>query len=93
MHRLWYDLRSQALYEEAFRADIDAIDQSLENMVWRVASRYAELADKQIAVSKAALYALFDGLFQRHLLLFLAGDTQASARLTAEIRVLLPKIA
>ena len=44
MHRLWYDLRSQALYEEAFRADIEAIDKSLENMVWRIASRYAELA-------------------------------------------------
>jgi AcrR family transcriptional regulator len=93
MHRLWYDLRSRAFYEEAFRADIDAIDKSLENMVWRIASRYAELASKPIAVSKVALYALFDGLFQRHLLLFLAGDQQAASRLTAEIRVLLPKIA
>ena len=93
MHRLWYDLRSQAFYEEAFRPDIDAIDKSLENMVWRIASRYAELAGKQIAMSRVALYALFDGLFQRHLLLFLAGDEQAASRLTAEIRVLLPKIA
>ena len=52
MHRLWYDLRSQALFEEAFRADIAAIDNSLENMVWRIASRYAELAAKPIAISK-----------------------------------------
>ena len=53
MHRLWYDLRSQAFYEEAFRADIDAIDKSLENMVWRIASRYAELAGNQVAMSRS----------------------------------------
>ena len=93
MHRLWYDLRSQAFYEEAFRPDIEAIDKSLENMVWRIASRYAELAGKEVSMSKVALYALFDGLFQRHLLSFLAGDAQAASRLTGEIRALLPKIA
>jgi AcrR family transcriptional regulator len=93
MHRLWYDLRSQAFYEAAFRPDIEAIDKSLEAMVWRIASRYAELASKPVAMSKVALYALFDGLFQRHLLLFLAGDAEAPSRLTAEIRALLPKIA
>jgi AcrR family transcriptional regulator len=93
MHRLWYDLRSQAFYEAAFRPDIEAIDKSLEAMVWRIASRYAELAGKPVAMSKVALYALFDGLFQRHLLLFLAGDAEAPSRLTAEIRALLPKIA
>ena len=93
MHRLWYDLRSQAFYEEAFRADIEAIDSSLESMVWRIASRYAELGDQSISVSRVALYALFDGLFQRHLMAWLAGDAQAPARMTAEIRSLLPRIA
>ena len=93
MHRLWYDLRSQALYEEAFRADIEAIDTSLESMVWRIATRYAELGGKSIGVSKVALYALFDGLFQRHLLAWLSGDSESPARLTAEVRALLPQIA
>ena len=93
MHRLWYDLRSQALYEEAFRADIEAIDTSLESMVWRIATRYAELGGKSIGVSKVALYALFDGLFQRHLLAWLGGDAESPARLTAEVRALLPQIA
>src|ERR1700756_3674609 len=30
MHRLWYDLRSQSLFEEAFRDDVAEIDKSLE---------------------------------------------------------------
>ena len=33
LHRLWYDLRAQALYEDAFRADVNEIDKSLEQMV------------------------------------------------------------
>ena len=51
MHRLWYDLRSQSLFEDAFRSDVKEIDQSLENMVWRVASRYAGCG-KDIAISR-----------------------------------------
>ena len=29
MHRLWYDLRNQSLFEESFRADVLEIDQRL----------------------------------------------------------------
>src|SRR3954470_13586832 len=36
MHRLWYDLRAQSLFEESFRADVAEIDDSLERMIWRV---------------------------------------------------------
>ncbi|HEV3169567.1 MAG TPA: TetR/AcrR family transcriptional regulator, partial [Actinocrinis sp.] len=42
MHRLWYDLRNQSLFEESFRADVLEIDQRREEMIWRVISRYAE---------------------------------------------------
>src|SRR3981081_2917682 len=34
LHRLWYDLRAQSLFEEAFRADVAEIDKSLEKMIW-----------------------------------------------------------
>ena len=44
MHRLWYDLRAQSMFEESFRADVAEIDPSLERMIWRIVSRYAELA-------------------------------------------------
>src|SRR5208337_1927722 len=42
MHRLWYDIRAQALFEAAFREDVAEIDKSLENMIWRIVSRFAE---------------------------------------------------
>ena len=93
MHRLWYDLRAQALFEDAFREDVREIDESLENMVWRVASRYAELGGKEIAVSKSALYAVFDGLFQKHLLRHLSGDQDAVPDLQTEVRQLMPLVA
>ena len=92
MHRLWYDLRAQALFEDAFRDDVTAIDKSLEDMMWRVVSRYAQLGRKTPAISPEALYALFDGLFQKCLLRHLSGDEQAVSELQAEIRRLLPGI-
>lgn len=93
MHRLWYDLRSQALFEDAFREDIKEIDQSLENMFWRITSHYAELGGRSIAISKKALYAVFDALFQRHLMEFLSGNERAGDELKAEMRTVLPLVA
>lgn len=92
MHRLWYDLRAQALFESAFREDVTAIDKSLEDMVWRIASRYAELGGRQPAITPAALYAVFDGLFQKYLLKHLSGDAGAIAELRDEIGGLLPMV-
>ena len=43
MHRLWYDLRTQSMFEEELRADVLDIDHSLELMIWRIVERYAEL--------------------------------------------------
>lgn len=93
MHRLWYDLRSQAMFEDAFRQDVAEIDKSLEDMVWRVAARYAELGRRSPAVTSAALYAVFDGLFQKYLLRHLSGDAGAIPDLLGEVRRLLPLIA
>ncbi|PZA12353.1 TetR/AcrR family transcriptional regulator [Rhodopseudomonas palustris] len=92
MHRLWYDLRAQALFETAFRDDVTAIDKSLEDMVWRVVSRFSELGGKTPAMSPESLYAVFDGLFQKYLLRHLSGDAQAIPDLQAELRRLLPMI-
>ena len=74
MHRLWYDLRNQSLFEESFRADVLEIDQHREEMIWRVISRYAELAGIAVRLSPAAAYAVLDGLFQLALLHHLAGS-------------------
>lgn len=73
MHRLWYDLRSQALFDASLREDAVAIDAALEQMIWRVVSRHAELRGTDPAMPSARYYALFDGLFQQALLRHLSG--------------------
>jgi AcrR family transcriptional regulator len=85
MHRLWYDLRNQSLFEESFRADVLEIDESLQRMIWRIVSQYAELVGAPLAVSSSAAYAIFDGLFQQALLRQLAGHGDAERQLQESV--------
>jgi hypothetical protein len=77
MHRLWYDLRSQAMFDARLHDDVLAIDAGLEDMVWRVLRRYAQLSGRELAVTSAEAYAILDGLFERALLRHLAGQPDA----------------
>jgi AcrR family transcriptional regulator len=92
MHRLWYDLRNQSLFEPAFRPDVAEIDQSLERMIWRIVTRYADLAGVRPAVTPALAYALADGAFQHALLAYMGGDHGAADELEANIPALLPAL-
>jgi hypothetical protein len=92
MHRLWYDLRSQSLFEDAFRADVAAIDKSLEKMIWRVMTRLAELAGAPVRAPSEVTYAMFDGLFQQCLLKHLSGDRKAIAALEANVRLVVGQL-
>ena len=92
MHRLWYDLRNQSMFEPSFRADVAAIDASLERMVWRVVSRFAELVGTAPQVGPAVMYALFDGLFQQALVRQLAGEPAAVADLQAGVTAVVGQV-
>jgi AcrR family transcriptional regulator len=92
MHRLWYDLRNQSLFEESFRADVLEIDQSLERMIWRIVEQFAELAGASLAVGSGTAYAIFDGLFQQGLLRQLAGQQDAASDLQAGVEQILDKL-
>jgi AcrR family transcriptional regulator len=81
MHRLWYDLRAQALFEASFRDDVLEIDATLERMIWQVVSRYAELRGAPLAMPASRAYAMFDGLFQQALLRHLCGADGATGEL------------
>ena len=93
MHRLWYDLRNQSLFEESFRADVLEIDQRREEMIARVVRRYAEFTGTTLAVSTATAYAILDGLFQRALLHHLAGREDAAGDLEANVARVLDTLA
>ncbi|WP_394619409.1 TetR/AcrR family transcriptional regulator [Lentzea sp. JNUCC 0626] len=87
LHRLWYDLRNQSLFDESFRADVLEIDSHREAMVWRVVHRYAELLGGTPAASSAIIYVTLDGLFQRALLHQLSGNAEVVESLRAELPV------
>ncbi len=86
LHRLWYDMRSQALFEESFRADVRELDHGLEQMIWRIVGRYSELSAMPLGVSPTVAYAVFDGLFQQRLLAQLSGDPAAAAELERDVK-------
>jgi len=90
LHRLWYDLRSQSMFEESFREDVAAIDASLERMIWRIVGQFAELAGSTPSLPPATAYAIFDGLFQHALIKHLFGDEGAAQQLRAQVEDLLP---
>ena len=92
MHRLWYDLRSQSMFETSLREAVLMIDHTLKDMVWRVVRRYCELAGREPAVSPATAYALLDGLFQQALLGHLVGRRKSLDDLAAEVRELMPRL-
>ena len=83
VHRLWYDLRSQSLFTESFRADVVEIDQRRQDMIWNVVRRYAELRDANPILTPAAAYAMLDGMFQQALLHYLSGRSDAADQLEA----------
>ena len=47
MHRLWYDLRTQSMFEETLREAVLMIDRTLEDMIWRVVSATPSSAERR----------------------------------------------
>jgi len=92
MHRLWYDLRSASMFEEPLRDTVALIDGWLQDMVWRVVSRYAALAEQEIAVSPPMAYAIVDGLFQQALLGMHERPEAAMDQIELSLRQLLPSL-
>ena len=91
-HKLWYDLRSQSLFEDALVAEVQEIDASLEAMIWRVVNGYAELSGGRPLLDSAGTYAALDGLFERAVRSLALGDTAAGETLQSQVPTLLEAI-
>jgi AcrR family transcriptional regulator len=92
MHRLWYDLRDQSMFEESFRDDVREIEHSIERMVGRIVSEYADRSGLRLTVPARVVYAMVDGVFQHALLGYLAGDERAAADFPGDIRTILDRV-
>ncbi len=90
MHRLWYDLRTQSMFEEQLRDAVTAIDTTLEEMIWRVVDRYAALAGRPVALESPVAYGMLDGLFQQALLDHVAGRPEALTTLARQVHAVMP---
>lgn len=90
MHRLWYDVRTQSMFDERLQEVSIEIDGWLEDMIWRIVSRYAELAGAEPALPANVLYGIFDGLFQQALIGYTLGRVEVLDELWARVHVLMP---
>ncbi|MCX7560191.1 TetR/AcrR family transcriptional regulator [Sulfitobacter sp. F26204] len=79
-HRLWYDIRNQALFDETFRPVTSEIEAMLAAVVALAFERAGHTAPAQIDVQ----YALLDGVF-RFLLQDQLGTTKRSASALKDI--------
>jgi TetR/AcrR family transcriptional repressor of bet genes len=90
MHRLWYDVRTQSMFDERLRDVAVEIDGWLEDMVWRIVSRFAELAGGEPTMTPPVAYAIFDGLFQQALMNVTLGRDGVFADLRSLVHRVLP---
>ncbi|GAA2640101.1 TetR/AcrR family transcriptional regulator [Paractinoplanes durhamensis] len=90
MHRLWYDLRIQSMFEEPLREAITEIDGTLQAMIWRVVDRYATLSGRPPSVNASAAYGMLDGLFQQALLAYATLGDEVLDGLATQVRAVLP---
>ncbi len=96
MHQLWYDLRNQSMFEPGLREVVREIDGQLEAMIWRVITRYADLAGRPPALDPSTTYGMLDGLFAQSLLAWATGPVdereQVLSVLTARVDALMPAL-
>ncbi len=90
MHRLWYDLRTQSMFEPQLREAVTAIDGTLLDMIWRVVARYAELAGREPSVGPGVAYGMLDGLFQQALLAYADGSEAVLDELMRQVARVMP---
>ena len=74
-HRLWYDIRAQAMFDESFRNAVNGIEAELIAVLARAAVRFESPADVELG------YAALDGLFRY----FTQGCAMGAPRPRAEI--------
>ena len=84
-HRIWYDLRTQTMFEPSLRDEVDMLHVSLSDLCWRVVSRYAELVGGSTAMPAGLIFSMLEGRVQRALTAHLYGDENALPLLQLEL--------
>ena len=80
-HRLWYDIRGQALFDQTFHSVVNEIERSLTELVGRLLARVG-LTETDLLDA----YLAFDGVFRYFLQRRLMGKRNAIAECRAALR-------
>jgi len=86
-HRLWYDIRTQAMFDETFRPVVSEIEMKLIGIVRAAVIKAGDKAPDNIELS----YALLDGVFRYLMQNQIAGPKLTCDQMTAVFRALLTK--
>jgi TetR/AcrR family transcriptional repressor of bet genes len=62
IHRLWYDLRAQAMYQERLWDAVARVETARQALAGRMVGHYAELSGQRVLVDPVTACALIDGL-------------------------------
>jgi AcrR family transcriptional regulator len=87
-HRLWYDIRAQALFDPAFRGVV----QDVEAMLIAVTRLAGTLAGKPSDQISELDYAVIDGAFRYLMQKQITETVQAQGELASELRAVLNKL-
>lgn len=76
-HRLFYDIRSQAMFDVRFQATMSSIEAALIDMSGKFITRLRQTGVKTIDVNPTELYIIGDGIFRFYLHRKFDGDPAA----------------
>lgn len=89
VHRLWYDVRAQALFDAAFIPVVERMKTRLAGILVQLFDRFAALAGAEVAGDPSRAYFLVDAQFERFLAATIAGTPMAQSEMariiTAEL--------
>lgn len=80
-HRLWYDIRSQALFDDSFTEVVAELERAMIDLCARILKRIDLAGPAPLDV-----YLRFDGLFRYYLQRKLAGEISAAEDFRAALR-------
>jgi hypothetical protein len=94
IHRLWYDVRAQAQFDEAFQPIVEEFEILLTNIFHVLVAKLRALKVDCIAADPLKLYIAMDGWFRYCLQRKLMGDADATRllqrRALAELAAVFP---
>jgi AcrR family transcriptional regulator len=88
-HRLWYDIRGQAMFDSRFNVVLNEIEAALIAMSERLIARIVQTGGRPLNVTAIQFYTIIDGFFRFYLQRRLNGDPRAASDLREELKKML----